>query len=118
MLFCSANKDVTDSPSEIRRIVSANRNATDNWRILVQPLALSLSGIVLQIATSSSAEDLMRQTPEFWSVYVQRKLNRDFAGLYQFLNAPYPHGPNEYLERIEANMAKLRQRLAGAKHGQ
>jgi len=60
----------------------------------------------------SSAEDLMRKTPAFWEGYVQVKLNRDFGGLHRFLNDPYPHGPNHYLERIEANMARLRQRRA------
>ena len=57
----------------------------------------------------------MKQTPEFWTKNVQRKLNREFAGLYQFLNDPYPDGPNEYLNRIEANMARLRRHLAAAK---
>jgi hypothetical protein len=62
----------------------------------------------------SSAEDLMKQTPEFWTNNVQRKLNRDFAALYQFLNDPYPQGPNPYVQRIEANMERLRKHLAGA----
>jgi hypothetical protein len=61
-----------------------------------------------------SAEELMRQTPEFWEQHVKRKLNRDFAGLYQFLNDPYPDGPNDYMQRIEANMARLRKRLTDA----
>ena len=33
LLFCSEKREVTDSPSEMRRMVSANRKATDNWRI-------------------------------------------------------------------------------------
>jgi len=60
----------------------------------------------------SSADDLLRKTPAFWEGYVQIKLNRDFGGLYRFLNIPYPHGANDYLERVEANMARIRQRLA------
>jgi len=63
------------------------------------------------VAMFSSAADLMQKTPDFWEKYVQLKLNRDFGGLYRFLNDPYPYGPNHYLERIEANMALLRQRL-------
>lgn len=59
------------------------------------------------ICMFSSAADLMHKTPAFWEKYVQVKLNRDFGGLYRFLNDPYPHGPNEYLKRIEANMQKL-----------
>jgi hypothetical protein len=35
-------------------------------------------------------------------------LDRDFGGLHQFLNQPYPSGPNYYFERIEANMEKVR----------
>jgi hypothetical protein len=66
------------------------------------------------ISMFSSAEDLMHKTPAFWEKFVQLKLNRDFGGLYRFLNDPYPHGPNYYLERIEANMERLRQRIAAA----
>jgi len=67
------------------------------------------------VATFSSAADLMRKTPMFWEKYVQLKLNRDFGGVYQFLNDPYPFGPNVYLERIEANMERLRSRIGAAK---
>lgn len=60
-----------------------------------------------------SAEELMRNTPAFWEKYVQPKLNGDFQRLYTFLNDPYPDGPNDYLQRIEANIARLRQRPDG-----
>jgi hypothetical protein len=60
----------------------------------------------------SSAEDLIQKTPLFWEKYVQPKLNRDFLCLYRFLNDPYPDGPNAYMGKIEANMARLRQGLA------
>jgi hypothetical protein len=60
------------------------------------------------ISMFNSAADLMQKTPMFWEKYVQMKLNRDFGGLHRFLNHPYPHGLNEYLQRIEANMEKLR----------
>jgi hypothetical protein len=60
----------------------------------------------------SSADDLVRKTPAFWD-YTKLRLNRDFAGLYRFLNDPFPFGPNHYLERIEANVALVRARLAG-----
>ncbi|MGA2750381.1 MAG: hypothetical protein ABSG59_16525 [Verrucomicrobiota bacterium] len=56
----------------------------------------------------SSAEDLIQKTPLFWDNYVKTKINRDFLGLYKCLNDPYPDGPNPYLERVEANMARLR----------
>lgn len=55
-----------------------------------------------------SAEDLMRKTPAFWKDFVQVKLDRDFGGLYRYLNDPFPEGPNDYLDRIEANMSRLR----------
>ena len=54
----------------------------------------------------------MQKTPAFWEKYVQVKLNRDFGGIYRFLNNPYPVGPNYYLERIEANIKKLREKIA------
>jgi hypothetical protein len=67
------------------------------------------------IAMFSSAADLMQKTPAFWEKYVQMKLDRDFGGLHRFLNDPYPDGPNDYLQRIEANMKKLRERIAAVK---
>ena len=63
------------------------------------------------VSMYSSADQLLRMTPGFWDGYVLPKLERDFGGLYRFLNDPYPDGPNSYLARIEANMLRLRQRL-------
>ena len=57
-----------------------------------------------------SAEELMRNTPIFWTKYVLPKVNGDFRRLYAFLNDPYPDGPNDYLQRIEANIERLRQK--------
>jgi hypothetical protein len=65
------------------------------------------------VATFSSAEDLMRKTPAFWEKYVRPKLDRDFSSLHRFLNDPFPGGPNFYFDRIEANMERLKQQLAG-----
>ena len=59
-----------------------------------------------------SAEELMRNTPAFWEYYVWPKINNDFGGLYRFLNDPYPDGPNLYIQRIDQNLAKLRDKLA------
>ncbi len=56
-----------------------------------------------------SADELMRKTPAFWDNYVQPKINGDFRGLYTFLNDPWPDGPNPYVQRIEVNIARLRQ---------
>lgn len=55
-----------------------------------------------------SAEELMRNSPAFWKGYVLPKINGDFRRMYTFLNDPYPDGPNDYLQRIEANIARLR----------
>lgn len=56
----------------------------------------------------NSAEELMRNTPVFWEKYVWPKLNNDFGGLYRYVSDPYPHGPNFYLDAVEANLARLR----------
>jgi hypothetical protein len=64
------------------------------------------------IAAFSSADDLMQKTPLFWDRYVRRKLDNEFGGLYHFLNQPYPAGRNFYIEQIEANMDRLRKRIA------
>lgn len=63
------------------------------------------------VAGFSSAEDLIRKTPDFWEKIVRVKLDRDFAGVHGFLNDPYPSGPNPYFESIEANLARLRRRF-------
>ena len=60
----------------------------------------------------ASADDLMQKTPLFWEQYVQQKISREFLGLFRFLNVPYPDGPNPYIERIDANIARLRRQLA------
>jgi hypothetical protein len=62
------------------------------------------------VGSFESAEDLITRTPQFWEGLVKPKLARDLDGLHRFLNDPYPDGPNAYLDRIEAHMAKLRRR--------
>jgi hypothetical protein len=62
------------------------------------------------VSMFNSAGDLMKKTPAFWD-YTKQRLTRDFGGLYRFLNDPYPFGPNHYLERIEANIERIRQLL-------
>lgn len=60
------------------------------------------------IGLFSSAEDLLRKTPIFWEKSVLPRLENQFGGLYRYLSCPYPDGRNEYLERIESNIARLR----------
>ena len=55
-----------------------------------------------------SADDLIRNSPAFWEGYVLPKVKGDFRGMYRFLADPYPDGSNDYLQRIEANIARLR----------
>ncbi|MBM3880237.1 MAG: hypothetical protein FJ387_11045 [Verrucomicrobia bacterium] len=62
-----------------------------------------------------NAEQLMRGTPAFWEKYVSVKIEKDFGGLYRFLADPYPDGPNEYLERIQANVERVRRQPAPPK---
>ncbi|MGC3958182.1 MAG: hypothetical protein QM813_09655 [Verrucomicrobiota bacterium] len=60
------------------------------------------------ITKFGGAADLIQRTPGFWRDYVLPKLNKDFGGLYLFLGQPQPAGRNWYLDRIEANMEKLK----------
>jgi hypothetical protein len=55
-----------------------------------------------------SPAELMRNTPVFWEKCVLAKIDVDFERAYAFLNDPYPDGQNEYLQRIAANIARLR----------
>ncbi|MEY2410878.1 MAG: hypothetical protein QOF48_3548 [Verrucomicrobiota bacterium] len=66
-----------------------------------------------RFARYKTPEELARRTPRFWQDYVQPKINNDFRGLYQFLNEPYPDGPNPYVESIVQNLARI-ERTYGA----
>ena len=63
------------------------------------------------ITKFGGAHDLMQRTPAFWRDYVLPKLDKDFAGLHRFLNQPHPNGRNWYVERIEANMRRIKEQL-------
>jgi hypothetical protein len=56
--------------------------------------------------------EVAERTPLFWKKFVQPKLEGDFQAVYRFLSAPYPHGPNPYLEAIEKNIETIRRRSA------
>lgn len=66
------------------------------------------AGRSASVGTFSSAEELMRKTPDFWEKYVLPKLERDFGALHQFLNDPWPAGPNFYLQGIDRNIQRLK----------
>jgi hypothetical protein len=59
----------------------------------------------------ASAADLKQRTPAFWEKYVVPKIEKDFLGLYRFLANPET-GRNQYMERIESNIARIRQEVA------
>lgn len=65
------------------------------------------------VSMFSSVDDLLAKTPIFWDKYVKPKLDRELGGLYLYLNHPYPEGPNWYLDKIEANIEKIRRQLTG-----
>ncbi len=65
------------------------------------------------VASFKSAEDLIQKTPLFWEKFVLTRLENDFAGLYRYLNDPYPDGPNWYVKKIEQNIENLRRQLGG-----
>jgi len=60
------------------------------------------------VSLFTSARDLLRKTPDFWDNYVKPKLDRDLGGPQRYLSQPYPDGPNSYMDKIEANMQRLR----------
>jgi len=59
-----------------------------------------------------SPQDLVDQTPHYWSKVTRPKLDSDFRSVYRFLARPYPGGSNAYLERVEQNIELVRRRNA------
>ena len=59
-----------------------------------------------------SLAELRRGTPQFWEKLIWPRLNGPLRGVYRLLNDPWPEGPNEYLGRIQANLARLRETAA------
>jgi hypothetical protein len=59
----------------------------------------------------SSARDLLVKTPNFWEKYVKPKLDRDLGAPQRYLCQPWPDGPNFYMDKIEANIRRLREVL-------
>lgn len=62
------------------------------------------------VASFAGPADLVTKTPGFWEHSIRAKLDQELLGLWRFLNDPFPNGPNEYTDRIEANMARIRSR--------
>ena len=49
--------------------------------------------------------------PEY-NLLLNEYLEKEFGGVHRFLNSPYPDGANSYVDRIEANLRELKQRLS------
>lgn len=64
------------------------------------------------ISAFASSKDLTEKTPAFWERSIRPKLDGELLGLWRFLSQPHPDGPNEYIDRIEANMERIRRRSA------
>ena len=60
------------------------------------------------ITKFGGADDLVRRTPAFWRDYVLPKLERDFGSQHLHLSDPVTGSFNWYVQRIEANMARLK----------
>jgi hypothetical protein len=62
-----------------------------------------------------SAEQLQAKTPLFWNRLVLHKLQHEFGGLYRYLASPFPVGVNPYIEAVERNIEKVKQRIKACK---
>jgi hypothetical protein len=60
----------------------------------------------------SSAEDLLKRTPEFWVNFVLPKLGRDCAGVYRALAPAGDDASNAYLAAVRDNLAVIAGRVA------
>ena len=58
-----------------------------------------------------SPDELLKKTPLFWEKYVRKKIENEFQGAHRFLNDPYPDGGNDYINRIDQNISRLRCQL-------
>lgn len=62
-----------------------------------------------------SADALTKATPFFWSGFVLPRLEREYEGVYHYLERPGPGGTNLYVESVKKNIAKIKRRLARRK---
>jgi hypothetical protein len=42
----------------------------------------------------------LSERPGFWENSIRPKLDAELLGLWRFLNAPFPDGPNEYIAAL------------------
>lgn len=77
------------------------------YREFAEAAAASLDPSASNLGFFRDADDLIRKTPAFWNLHVRPRLDHEFEGAYRYLNDPWPDGPNEYLMRVEANLARI-----------
>jgi hypothetical protein len=63
----------------------------------------------------ASAEDLMKKTRNFYEGYVQWMLQTQWGGVHEALLHHFGNGKNLYIERVEANIEDIEQRVHAAK---
>ncbi len=73
------------------------------------------AGSASKVFKFESVPDMMAKTAGFWQFYVMPKIANEFEGIHDYLNDPYPDGPNEYVEKIERNLARVKQQAGAAK---
>lgn len=60
-----------------------------------------------EIPNYRSAEDVLRQTRDFYRTYVQRMLEQQWRNAYKALEHHFADGRNHYLPAIEANLDRI-----------
>jgi hypothetical protein len=64
-----------------------------------------------------TVDELYRSTPAFWNNFVVPKLRGECEDVGRYLAAPYPGGPNPYLDQVAANIEAI-QRIVSLSGGQ
>lgn len=64
-----------------------------------------------QMPTYESPEALLCNTPSFYRLYVKKRLDHNFKGVYRYADA-YFNGVNHYIEKVERNIRHL-EKLVG-----
>jgi len=72
------------------------------------------SRVPLDCRPFQTADSLISSTPAFWTQVVRPKLDKDFMGLYRFLDAA--DGTNPYIDAIERNLRIIAKRTASLSH--
>ena len=72
--------------------------------------AINTRGIPENEWPFTSYEQLLKSTPDFWSIFVQKKLIVECSDLRRYLKHPIS-GENPYLESIEKNLTEIQKRI-------